>query len=42
VPSDVKDSMFYEQYDTEPIINIKDATVVEPLRARMQRALGLA
>jgi ferredoxin--NADP+ reductase len=42
VPADVKDSMFYEQYDTEPIINIKDATVVEPLRARMQRALGLA
>jgi len=42
VPADVKDSMFYEQYDTEPIINIKDPTVVEPLRARMQRALGLS
>jgi ferredoxin--NADP+ reductase len=40
VPADVKDSMFYEQYDTEPVINIKDATVVEPLRARMQRALA--
>jgi ferredoxin--NADP+ reductase len=41
VPNDVKDSVFYEQYDTEPIINIKDPTVVEPLRARMQAALGL-
>jgi ferredoxin--NADP+ reductase len=41
VPADVKDSVFYEQYDTEPVINIKDPTVVEPLRARMQKALGL-
>ena len=23
--------MFYEQYDTEPVINIKDPAVVEPL-----------
>jgi ferredoxin--NADP+ reductase len=42
VPADVKDSVFYEQYDTEPVINIKDPTVVEPLRVRMQIALGLA
>ena len=42
VPADVKDSIFYEQYDTEPVINIKDPTVVEPLRARMQTALGLS
>ena len=40
VPSDCKDSVFYEQYDTEPVINIKDATVVEPLKARMQAALA--
>jgi len=40
VPADVKDSVFYEQYDTEPVINIKDPTVVEPLRVRMQRALA--
>ena len=40
VPADVKDSVFYEQYDTEPIINIKDPTVVEPLKARMQAALA--
>ncbi len=42
VPADAKDSVFYEQYDTEPVINIKDPSVVEPLRARMQAALGLA
>jgi len=42
VPADTKDSVFYEQYDTEPVINIKDPTVVEPLRARMQAALGLS
>ncbi|MGE5182195.1 MAG: FAD-binding oxidoreductase [Acidobacteriota bacterium] len=40
VPADTKDSVFYEQYDTEPVINIKDPTVVEPLKARMQAALA--
>lgn len=40
VPADVKDSIFYEQYDTEPVINIKDPSVVEPLRARMQAGLA--
>ncbi|HEY1551786.1 MAG TPA: hypothetical protein VGG28_28355, partial [Kofleriaceae bacterium] len=40
VPADCKDSVFYEQYDTEPVINIKDAAVVEPLKARMQAALA--
>jgi ferredoxin--NADP+ reductase len=40
VAADVKDSVFYEQYDTEPVINIKDASVVDPLRARMQAALA--
>ncbi len=40
VPADAKDSVFYEQYDTEPVINIKDPAVVEPLRARMQAALA--
>ena len=40
VPAEVKDSVFYEQYDTEPVINIKDPSVVEPLRARMQAALA--
>jgi ferredoxin--NADP+ reductase len=40
VPADCKDSVFYEQYDTEPVINIKDQAVVEPLKARMQAALA--
>jgi NAD(P)H-flavin reductase len=40
VPADIKDSVFYEQYDTEPVINIKDPAVVEPLRARMQAGLA--
>jgi ferredoxin--NADP+ reductase len=39
VPAEVKNSIFYEQYDTEPVINIKDPTVIEPLRERMQAAL---
>jgi ferredoxin-NADP reductase len=42
VPADAKDGIFFEQYDTEPVINIKDPEVVAPLRARMQTALGLA
>ena len=40
VPATAKDSVFYEQYDTEPVIDIKDPTVVEPLKARMQAALA--
>ena len=40
VPADVKDSVFYEQYDTEPVINVKDPAVVEPLKARMQAGLA--
>ncbi|HRC57732.1 MAG TPA: hypothetical protein PKU97_17475 [Kofleriaceae bacterium] len=38
-------SLFYEQYDTEPVINIKDAAIIDPLRERMRAALikyGLA
>lgn len=42
VPTERPASVFYEQYDTEPVINIKDDAVVAPLRARMQAALGLA
>ncbi|HEY0255667.1 MAG TPA: hypothetical protein VGC41_29260 [Kofleriaceae bacterium] len=40
VPPEAKDSVFYEQYDTEPVINIKDPAVVEPLKARMAAALA--
>jgi len=40
VPADTKDSVFYEQYDTEPVIDVKNPAVVEPLRARMQAGLA--
>jgi ferredoxin--NADP+ reductase len=40
VPPEMPASVFYEQYDTEPVINVKDPAVVEPLRARMQAALA--
>lgn len=40
VPPELHASVFWEQYDTEPIINIKDPNVVEPLRARMLAALA--
>ncbi|HLL23858.1 MAG TPA: hypothetical protein VK427_17090 [Kofleriaceae bacterium] len=40
VPPETKDSVFYEQYDTEPVIDVKDPSVVEPLKARMQAALA--
>ena len=40
VPTETPASVFYEQYDTEPVINIKDPAVVEPLRARMQAGLA--
>lgn len=42
VPADRESNLFFEQYDTEPVIAIKDPAVVEPLRAQMQRALGIA
>ncbi|HEV7555459.1 MAG TPA: hypothetical protein VGO00_08400, partial [Kofleriaceae bacterium] len=40
VPPEIKDSVFYEQYDTEPVIEIKNPDVVEPLKVRMQAALA--
>jgi ferredoxin/flavodoxin---NADP+ reductase len=40
VPAGVEASLFYEQYDTEPVIAIKDPAVIDPLRARMQAALA--
>jgi len=39
VPPTVESSLFFEQYDTEPVIEIKNPAVVEPLRAEMARAL---
>ena len=40
VPADLHASVFWEQYDTEPVIAVKDPTVIEPLRERMQAALA--
>lgn len=40
VPAEAKDSVFYEQYDTEPVIDVKSEDVIAPLRARMQAALA--
>ena len=40
VPTELKPTVFYEQYDTEPVINIKDESVIAPLRARMQAGLA--
>ena len=42
VPTEVPASLFYEQYDTEPVIDLKTPAVIDPLRARMVKALGLA
>jgi ferredoxin/flavodoxin---NADP+ reductase len=44
VPPGLPASLFFEQYDTTPVIDIKTPSVIEPLRARMQAAIaaGLA
>lgn len=41
VPTTTPASLFYEQYDTEPVIDVKTPDVVSGLRARMGKALGL-
>jgi ferredoxin/flavodoxin---NADP+ reductase len=40
VPKETPANLFFEQYDTEPVIDIKDPAVIDPLRARMQAALA--
>lgn len=40
VAKDTPSSLFYEQYDTEPVINIKDPAVVDPLKAELHAALN--
>jgi ferredoxin--NADP+ reductase len=40
VPSDARDSLFFELYDTAPLIDVCDPSVVQPLRARMRAALA--
>jgi len=39
VPAEVESNLFFEQYDTEPVIDIKNPAVIEPLRAEMARGL---
>ncbi len=39
VPEEVAPSLFFEQYDTTPVIDVKDPEVVEPLRAELAAAL---
>jgi ferredoxin--NADP+ reductase len=40
VPSDAKDSLFFELYDPAPLIDVGDPSAVQPLRARMLAALA--
>lgn len=40
VPSDAKDSLFFELYDPAPLIDVNNLSVVQPLRARMLAALA--
>jgi ferredoxin/flavodoxin---NADP+ reductase len=40
VASEVPASLFYEQYDNEPVIDVKNPDNVAPLKARMQAALA--
>jgi ferredoxin--NADP+ reductase len=40
VPPEVTDSVFYEHYDVEPVLDIRDPAAVAPLRTRMQAALA--
>jgi ferredoxin/flavodoxin---NADP+ reductase len=42
VPAELPATLFYEQYDTEPVIDLKTPAVIEPLRARMVAALAKA
>lgn len=38
VPDGMANSLFFEQYDTEPVIDIKDPAVVDPLKAALTAA----
>jgi ferredoxin--NADP+ reductase len=40
VPTEAPATLFYEQYDTEPVIDIKDPAVVDPLKAQLGEALA--
>ena len=40
IPDDVPASLFFEQYDSTPVIDIKDPAVLEPLRAELAAVLA--
>ena len=40
IPEGVPSSLFYEQYDTSPVIDLDDERVMNPLREQMHAALG--
>ena len=40
VPTEAPATLFYEQYDTEPVIDLKTPAVIEPLKVRMQAGLA--
>ncbi len=39
MPDDVHASLFFEQYDKTPVIDVKDPAVVEPLRRQLRSVL---
>jgi ferredoxin--NADP+ reductase len=41
VPADAPASLFFEQYDTEPVLDVKNEAAMEPYRAQL-RAAGVA
>lgn len=40
VPDDVAASLFFEQYDNTPVIDVNDPEVIEPLRQQMRASLA--
>lgn len=40
VPEDAAASLFYEQYDSTPVLDVKDAAVIAPLREALAGALA--
>ncbi len=40
VPEDRPSSIFYEQYDSEPVINVKDEALMNELKQTLSQALG--
>jgi ferredoxin--NADP+ reductase len=40
VPPEIENSLYFEHYDPQPLVNAGNPAVIEPLRARMQAALA--